>query len=243
MRRFFVTPEQIHPDHIEISGSDYNHLIKVLRLGIGAEIEVIDGTGAVYAAKLESTENHKAKAKIISKTAAKQQDGIEITLAQCLPKGSKIDFIVEKATELGAASIIPVLSERTVPDISGKENSKLERWNKIVQAAAKQSGRTRLTMIESPQRFSEVIKRANEFDLALFFYELEQENHFKAILNKHANAKSILALIGPEGGFTKEEALAAKASGFIAVSLGKNILRTETAPLTVLSNLQFFYSN
>jgi 16S rRNA (uracil1498-N3)-methyltransferase len=155
----------------------------------------------------------------------------EITLAQMIPKGQKLDYVIEKATELGVASVIPVRSSRSVAEASA---NKLARWRNIARSAAQQSGRTRIPDVESPIDFAALVARVRDFDAAVLAWELAT-NSLRETLKSLGAARSILAIVGPEGGFSHAEADAAIAAGAHAVSLGPRILRTETAPLVILT--------
>lgn len=159
----------------------------------------------------------------------------EITLAQVIPKGHKLDFVVEKATELGIVRLIPVRSSRSVADASAH---KLERWSRLARAAAQQSGRTRVPQIESPIDFLALVARIRKFDVTLLAWELATAS-LREALRALDGARTVLLIVGPEGGFSHDEASAAIAAGACAVSLGPRILRTETAPLVLISVLLY----
>jgi 16S rRNA (uracil1498-N3)-methyltransferase len=247
MRRFFVTPEAIQADSITLQGDDYHHLVNVLRQKIGDKIEVKDGHGNTYFCQIGKVGKETAELLIITRKEDPSSSPIQVTLAQSLPKNPKLDWIIQKTTELGVNQIIPVIGDRSVPDIAKKADKKQERWQKIAEAAAKQSGRPTVPEVIKPMSFKETLKLAVGFELALFFYELEKDVTLKACLEAYlkANPKKhpvkILIFVGPEGGYSHKEVELAKASNLTFVSLGKNILRTETAPITILSNLNFFF--
>ncbi|MFH1826119.1 MAG: 16S rRNA (uracil(1498)-N(3))-methyltransferase [bacterium] len=236
MNRFFVPKEQIPI----ITGSDAHQIKNVLRLKPGAEIELLDGRGNVYFARIRELATDKVTCEIISTQQADSTAKIKITLAQCLPKAKKMDLIIQKCTELGAAEIIPVLSERSIA-----KGDKNERWQKIAKEAAEQSGRTTIPKIAPLTNLADVLKV--QADLKLIPWELENQESLKeALISKYPNIHSpitqspdILILIGPEGGFSKSEVNQASLAGFIAVSLGKNILRTETAGLAALAMINY----
>jgi len=232
MRRFFVPAAQIPV----ITGSDAHHIRDVLRMKAGDRIELLDGKGAVYLSEIERIEKNKVVCKILESRELKVESRIKITLAQALPKASKMDFIVEKCTELGSYQIIPMSTERTV---AGK--AKLDRWKKIAKSAAEQSGRTIIPEITPLMKFEDVLKTRNQFDLALIPWELEKENTLKKVLTTYPpnNPTTIIILVGTEGGFSQKEIKQARAAGFIPVSLGNRILRTETAGMAVLAAVMY----
>jgi len=230
MPRIFVTKDQIP----NISGSDVHYLRDVLRMRIGDPLELLDGTGNIYEAKILKMEKEKIACEIISLRQQESEPKVKVTLAQALPKASKMDLVVEKATELGVERIIPMLTERTVA-----KRVKLDRWRRLAKEAAEQSGRAIIPEISTLTPFEEILKIKSRFDLALIPWELEKEKTLKQALRDFLTSQSpnILVAIGPEGGFSQKEIELAKRVGFVSVSLGKRILRTETAGLMVLSAL------
>jgi len=230
MPRIFVTKDQIP----NISGSDVHYLRDVLRMRIGDPLELLDGTGNIYEAKILKMEKEKITCEIISLRQQESEPKVKVTLAQALPKASKMDLVVEKATELGVERIIPMLTERTVA-----KRVKLDRWRRLAKEAAEQSGRAIIPEIFDLTPFEEILKIKSRFDLALIPWELEKEKTLKQALRDFLTPQSpnILVAIGPEGGFSQKEIELAKNAGFVSISLGKRILRTETAGLMVLSAL------
>ena len=235
MHRIFVT--SIQPP--EISGSDAHHLRDVLRLKAGDPLELLDGSGKVYDARIVEINKERIICRSISSRPAETEPRLKITLAQAIPKSSKMDFIIEKCTELGVNKIIPLLTERTV-----KMAAKLERWRKIAKSAAQQSGRCIIPEIAEPLKFGQFLKLRGQYDLALIAWEGEKENTLKKSLQSPLlpPIPQILVLIGPEGGFTSQEIELAKAAGFTPVSLGKTILRTETAGLAALAAIMYQFT-
>ncbi|MFA5789371.1 MAG: 16S rRNA (uracil(1498)-N(3))-methyltransferase [Candidatus Gracilibacteria bacterium] len=227
MPRVFVSPEHF-PD---IIGSDVHYLRDVLRLKPNDELELLDGSGLVHAARIETLTPDRVSCQVFSSRPSESEPRTKITLAQALPKSSKMDFIVEKCTELGVGRIIPMLTSRTIA-----QGVKLERWRKLAKEAAEQSGRAIIPEISDSLKLAEVLKLKDQFDLALIPWESEKENSLKSVFTVH-RPSSIVFLIGPEGGFTKEEVEAARQAGFILVSLGKRIMRTETAGLATIANI------
>lgn len=227
MPRLFVSAKQF-PD---ITGPDVHYLRDVLRLKPKDELELLDGTGLVHSARIETITQERITCQVVSTRLADSEPRTLITLAQALPKASKMDFIVEKCTELGVSRIIPMQTSRTIA-----QGIKFERWRKIAKEAAEQSGRAIIPKISDPIKLAEVLKLKDQFDLALIPWELEKNNDLKSIL-RPTHPTSLLVLIGPEGGFTREEVAAAQQAGFIPVSLGKRIMRTETAGLATIANI------
>ena len=229
MPRVFVAPGTF-PD---IVGPDVHYLRDVLRLKPNDELELLDGTGLVHSAKISTITPERVVCQVLGSRPSASEPATKITLAQALPKSFKMDFIVEKCTELGVARIIPMLTARTIA-----KGIKLDRWRKLAKEAAEQSGRAIIPEISAALNFSEVLKLKGQFDLALIPWEQEKTNGLKSLLRSN-NPSSLLILIGPEGGFTPEEVQSATKVGFHSVSLGKRIMRTETAGLATLANITY----
>ena len=237
MHRFFVEKDRIP----NITGSDIHHIKDVLRMKIGDQLELLDGTGKIYEAKISELKKDKIICEILSAHIEESEPKIKVTLAQCLSKSKKMELIIQKCTELGIDQIIPTLSERTIA-----RREKSERWRTIAREAAEQSGRSTIPAISPLTKFKEVLKIKNQFDLALIPWELEKENTLKNILTtsrpKDWKTGRLLILIGPEGGFSAKEVELAKSAGFIPLSLGPRILRAETAGMALLSMINYEYS-
>lgn len=238
--RFFVPQHQISRSTITIIGSDAHQLRNVLRLPAGSEIAVMDGTGRVYTAKITAIEKDKVLCEQISSISPKSLPKIEVTLLQSIPRESKMDLIIQKSTELGVSRIIPAISERTIIKLGDeKKEKRLLRWERIAKEAAEQSVRELIPKIDEVRNFGEAIKEAGDHDISLIPWEMEEETTIKDILKKNKKARTILIAIGPEGGFSKEEIDIAKKAGLKPVSLGKRILRTETAGIAVLAMINY----
>jgi len=232
MHRFFVEKEDIP----NIRGSDFHQVRDVLRMKAGDDLELLDGSGRTYTARIAAIKKDHAACEVLSVREERSDLPVKVTIAQCLPKGRKMDQVVQKCTELGAHGIIPVLSERAVA-----RAEKPERWKKIAKEAAEQCGRSALPEISSLIRLDEFLKTKGEFDLALIPWELEGQRTIKQALSGN-QAKSILVLIGPEGGFSQPEVELAKNAGLTPVSLGRRILRTETAAMAILAMINYEHS-
>src|SRR3989339_275533 len=225
--RLFVPATQLP----RIIGDDVHYLKAVMRLKPGDELEIFDGTGKIHLAKIESFEADEILCRLLSWRLADSELPCQITLAQALPKGQKMDFIIEKGTELGVHQIIPLLTERTIA-----QKAKPGRWQKLAKEAAEQSGRAIVPTIKETLEFAGLLRQANSYQLAIIPWELERKTTLRDILTTKP-PKNILIVIGPEGGFSQAEISAALAAGIIPVSLGKRILRTETAALATLAVL------
>lgn len=244
MPRFFVENDNIKENIITLYGDDAGHISRVLRSKPGDVLTVCDGTGNDYEAEITEISEDNIKLEIKKTTFTESEPTIKITLFQGLPKGEKMELIIQKCVELGVFSIIPVNTERCIVKLDAKkEKKKIERWQKISESAAKQSGRGIIPEIGNVISFSEALKKADEMDMAMIPYELEQDRGIKAFLDEYKkieDKKTLGIFIGPEGGFSAEEIEKAVSSGVVPVTLGKRILRTETAGLTAVANTLFY---
>ena len=242
MYQFFVEPSQIQGNRIVITGSDVNHIKNVLRMKPGEEIAVSNGTdGKEYRCGIEEL----LEEEIICTLRFIKEDGLElparVTFFQGLPKADKMEFIVQKAVELGVSRIVPYLSKNCVsrPD---KTEKKVERWRKIAAEAAKQCGRGRLPEVAAVVPVAQAIAQAAESETALFFYENERRTGLRDALA--SGVRDTVSLMGgPEGGFDPAEAKAAVDAGLQSVSLGTRILRCETAPIAALAAVLYAGGN
>ena len=241
MYRFFVEPSQVEEHTIRIQGSDVNHIKNVLRMKTGEEILISSGDNLEYACYIEEMGTEEVLAHVMYVQEAGYELSSRIYLFQGLPKGDKMELIIQKAVELGVHEIIPVATRRAVVKLEGKkEQNKIRRWQAIAGSAAKQSKRMYVPEVKPVMRFSQAIEQAKELDIVLLPYELaEGMRKTKEIIAQIEPGGSIGIFIGPEGGFDEEEVRMAVEMGAKAITLGKRILRTETAGLTVLSVLMF----
>ncbi len=242
MYQFFVAPKQIQGNRIIISGKDVNHIKNVLRMKTGEEINVKTGTdGKEYRCGiLEFTEEEV----ICELYFIKEEDvelPVKVYLFQGLPKSDKMEWIIQKAVELGVYEIIPLEARRAVVKLDEKKaKSKVTRWQGISEAAAKQSKRAVIPKVTLPMSFREALAYCRDMDVKLIPYELasHMEQTRKAISGIEKE-QSVAIFIGPEGGFAEEEIREAKEAGMLPVTLGKRILRTETAGMCVLAFLLY----
>lgn len=245
MYHFFVSPEECGSDTIMIAGDDYNHIRNVLRLRIGDPIAVSDGIEREYLCRIEAYEDQKVVARIEDVCGNNAELQTELVLYQGYPKSDKLEMIIQKAVELGAARIVPVMTRRTVVKLDEKKAGKrVERLNAIAQSAAKQSGRTVVPVVDRVMTFSEALKDASELEMILIPYEnAEGIAHSKEVIHNASNKRSVGIFIGPEGGFEEREVEDAMAIGAECITLGHRILRTETAGMSILSILMFELEN
>ncbi|HHW01540.1 MAG TPA: 16S rRNA (uracil(1498)-N(3))-methyltransferase [Thermoanaerobacterales bacterium] len=241
--RFFVFKELKANDTVVISGNDAHHIIKVLRHKPGDLLKLSDGnsTEATAVIKEIDIKNLQIKTEIIEKNIREKIKPV-ITLFQGLPKGDKFDFILQKNTELGVAKFVPIITERTVVDLSQKKlSNRMQRWKKIVEEASKQCMRLDVPQVAEVEGFDESLKDICGYNIAIIPWEEEKSCYLKSILTglQRHDALKIAVFIGPEGGFTSAEIEKAKKSGAVPVSLGSRILRTETASVAVCAAIMY----
>lgn len=242
MHWFYVEKSQISEEEIRITGSDVNHIKNVLRMEIGEHLVICDREGKDYYCELASLEKDEIIAKINQINDTESELPAKLYLFQGIPKKDKMELIIQKAVELGIYEVIPVAMKRCVAKIEDgkKEQKKLERWQGIATSAAKQSGRGIIPEIHSVMNFHEAVSYGKELEFCLVPYEqAENMSVTVAEVKRACKGKSIGIFIGPEGGFDEKEIEEIETAGFHAVTLGKRILRTETAGLTILSILMY----
>jgi len=240
MSRFYAPPENIKGSTIYIDGQEARHILNVMRLKENDKVVVFDGTGTEYIGFIKEVKLKSVLVEVVSTRTPTLEKIPEITLAQCVPKKDKMDYIVEKSTELGVKTIIPLLSERTISTpMEKKVTQRLERWKKIARAASKQSGRLDVPNILKVEKFYNIIDKVNEYDLALLAYLSEDTIDIKTALSDFETGK-IIVFIGPEGDFTPEEIkIAQDNTSCKFITLGKRVLKSDTAGLFVLSVLNY----
>ena len=203
MPKFFVQKCNIDEPFIKIDGEDVSHIKKVLRMREGEEIDVCDSSGFDYKAVIDSINDKDIVCKIKSKNKSETEPPIKVTLFQGLPKASKMDYIIQKNTELGISEIVPCALSRCVVKLEG--DKKTARWQKISEEAAKQSGRGIVPKINSPVAIDKAIDMMKEYDLKFVPYECEEQTNLKSVLLSKQDIKTVGFMIGPEGGFDKAE--------------------------------------
>ncbi|MFC2582594.1 MAG: 16S rRNA (uracil(1498)-N(3))-methyltransferase [Lachnoanaerobaculum saburreum] len=238
MYHFFVEEEQVNGENAYISGSDVNHIVNVLRMKIGEELLISVKGDWDYLCKIEEIENDRVNLKLLESMEQRELP-IKLTLLQGIPKSDKLEMIIQKATELGVSNIIPVKTNRVVVKIDEKKTqAKVNRWNAIAQSAAKQSKRSIIPKVLNPQTLDNALEIVKDYGVKLLPYEnADGIKKTKDILNSLDSKNNIAVFIGPEGGFEEAEVKKSTDSGFEVITLGKRILRTETAGLALLSNI------
>ena len=239
MSRFYVPAPRIEKGMLRIEGNEVKHIRRVLRLKAGDGIIVFDSLGKEYEGTIVEEATSSVVIKIQNIFLSKRDSPLEITLVQSLLKGEKMDYLIQKATELGVKEIIPFFSSRSVPLLEKSGRLKRHhRWGRIAIEASKQCGRGVVPKIEPLQDYSEMLRMASPDSLRLILWEREG-GKLKEVLERSKEKTRIFFIVGPEGGFSLDEVEEAKRAGFIPVILGKRILKAETASLCLLSILQY----
>ncbi|MDD6484657.1 MAG: 16S rRNA (uracil(1498)-N(3))-methyltransferase [Clostridiales bacterium] len=241
MPKFFTARENISQDTIIIDNEDVAHITRVLRLGAGDMITVCDGRGFDYEAEISDIEPKRIVCNILSRRSCQSEADIDVTLYQGIPKGTKMEYIIQKTTELGIKRIVPVKLARCVVKLEDKkaEEKKRDRWQKIANEAAKQCGRGVIPKVSMPVTIEEAARELRDADLAFAPYECEENTTLKKTLTSPESPKKIGFIIGPEGGFDISEIELLSKAGIPAVTLGRRILRTETAGEAVLAMVMY----
>lgn len=239
MSRFFAKPEDIKGNLASISGDEAHHILDVMRLKKGDSITAFDGEGREYEGIIRDTEKKKVTIEIKNTRKVVEDGKVKITLAQSISKGDKTDFIIEKAVELGASEIIPLITERTIVRFdSRKEAAKNKRWSNIALSASKQCGRLKIPQVHPVTDFNSALNSVKNYNLALMACLCKDTMGIKEVLRDFKEG-SVIVFIGPEGDFTEEEINRARNAGCRLISLGPRVLRVETAALNILSILQY----
>ncbi len=238
MRRFLVHPEHVGQGALSLTGDEAVHLTRVLRLGPGAQIIAFDGVGYEYTVVVERCDTDAVLCRIIQQREVHPTPAVQIVLGQGLPKARKLEWVIQKTTELGVAEIVPLLTERVVPHISGSGAMKHARWEKVAREASKQSGRSTLPRVWPLTPLEEFFSSFQTADLKLLLWEGEHARRLRDVFAESERVVSIAVVVGPEGGVALQEVSQGERYGFVPVALGSRILRTETAGLVAVSLLQ-----
>ncbi|WP_127579796.1 16S rRNA (uracil(1498)-N(3))-methyltransferase [Paenibacillus koleovorans] len=241
MQRYFIPAGQLTDTEATITGEDAHHLIKVMRARAGETIICSDGEGREVLAEILTTDSGTVRAKVIEHLPLHAEPAVQVWIAQSLPKGDKLETVIQKGTEIGASRFIPFLSARTIVQYDErKEAKRVDRWRKIAKEAAEQAHRNKVPQIDSPLAWKKLLQAANEADAAFFCYEKPSGSQLRTAIREALEQAprdklKLMLIIGPEGGFTEQELQEAEAAGCRAVSLGARILRTETAGMVGLT--------
>lgn len=241
MARFFMAGTNLMGGMAILRGRDAEH-VRVLRLRPGEELVICDGEGTDYKCRLVSSDKEQAEAEIIEVVPCPAEPSVKVTVLCGLPKGDKTDYIIQKCVEAGAEEILFFNSQRCVarPDLPEK---KLERWRRISEEAAKQSGRGIIPQVDWAGEFADALNVAAHRDLGLFMYETGEREKLDEVLTAHRDMQTVAILTGPEGGFAPFEADLARLVGLHLCSMGERILRCETAPVVALTAAMYATGN
>jgi 16S rRNA (uracil1498-N3)-methyltransferase len=244
VRSFFLGDNAVFEDTATVTGELYRHMARVLRLKQGDEVTLIDDGGRRLCGAIAEVGAKSLTVRITKEQPApEQQEGLRITLYQGLPKGEKLDLILQKCTELGVSEVVTFDAERSIVKLRGERSAgRLERCEKIVQEAARQSGRSSLPKVAIGGNLEQVLKNARQ-NVRLLLWEGERTTRLREVFEAYRSPESVAVVVGPEGGLSAGEVEQAIACGFTPVSLGQRILRTETAGLAMLSILQFYWGD
>lgn len=241
MYKFFVEYYQVKGNKVNIIEEDKKHIANVLRMKIKEKILVTNKTTLeTYECEIKNIDKEKVECNILKKIELDVEPKVKVDIYQGLPKSDKLEYIIQKSVELGVNRIIPVNMEYCISKIKDEEK-KNERWMKISEAAAKQSKRNIIPKVEKSVDMNYVYEQIKNYDLVLVLYENEEKTTIKEVLQRENNINNIAVIIGPEGGISKKEIEKLEENGAKIVTLGKRILRTETAPVTVLSIIMYEY--
>lgn len=245
MQRYFVNAPS-EDGRFYIEGEDYHHIVRVMRMKQGDQIVCVSPNGESAICEIAEITGEQAVADIVQWNVESSELPIQITIASGLPKGDKLELIIQKGTELGAFGFVPFVAARSIVKWDEKKSSKkVDRWQKISKEAAEQSHRSHVPEVASPITFSNLVKVAEDFDYKLIAYEEEAKQGESSVLfevlNKMRPKESLIIVFGPEGGLTEKEVAMLKGNGFHSCGLGPRILRTETAPLYLLSAASYHF--
>lgn len=244
MRRFFVAPEAVQDDMVLFDAELAHHMGKVLRLSAGEQVTVSTGDGMAYVAELEQFSKDAVTGRIVERLENQQETDVQIVLYQGMPKGDKLELIIQKCTELGVSAVVPVETSRSIVHLDGgKAAKKIERWQKIAQEASQQSKRVQVPEIGPYLSWKQCLQQLKEDDgLTIIFWEDEQTQSLKALLRSQPQKPANINLIvGPEGGLSEDEVNQLREIGAVSTSLGKRILRTETAGMAGVAIVLYEY--
>lgn len=236
LQRYFVRPEQIDEDQVTISGDDAHHMVRVMRSKPGDTVVICDNSGKEFTVRLVEVGGGTVRGHIVSVQKAESEPLLRITLAQSLLKGDKLEWVVQKGTEMGVHAFYPFRSKRSVVKLNGaKAEKRRDRWKKVGKEAAEQSHRARVPEISVPIDWEDLLRLIASFDVAIIPYEREHTQSLSGLWQTLPQVETCLIIIGPEGGFDEVEVDAARQAGAHPVHLGPRILRAETAALTTIA--------
>jgi len=235
LTNIFVARPFKEGDEVSLTGEDHHYLSRVLRISPGEKLNILDGKGGVFLSKIKDLKKNETLIGVEKRLEVNNEPRMKINLLQAVPKKDRFEYILEKGTEIGIVSFFPLHSRRTIKKVEGKKLAgKLERWQNIIKNAAQQSGRTVLPQIKAPLEWEELQDFVKGFDILLWAWE-GSGNSVQDVLKVRGEEENILLVIGPEGSFTGQEEKELLEMGFSDFSLGKRILRSDTAGLVAAS--------
>ena len=241
MYRFFVTDD--FAPYMAITGQDAHHISHVLRMKVGEEIQIVSLDQVTAVMRITGFGEGKVALELVEQLERDHEPTVDVTLIQGLPKQDKLEWVIQKAIELGVTTIRPAVMEHSVVRLDAvKAQKKQERWQKIAEAAAKQSKRDLIPQVALPEKLETILRNCTA-ELKIIAYEVEEGHGIRALLQQHKDVHSVAFLIGPEGGISKAEYTLARELGWYSVSLGPRIMRTETAALAALTAIMYETGN
>jgi 16S rRNA (uracil1498-N3)-methyltransferase len=246
LQRYFINQSQIQDGRIFIKGDDYHHISRVMRMNTGDRVICIDKSGSAALCEITEISSDTVTLNVLEWIEGTNELPIQVTIASGLPKGDKLELIIQKGTELGASRFVPFHAARSIVKWDEKKGlKKVDRWKKIAKEAAEQSHRNIIPDVVVPLTFQELIEQSRHYEYKLIAYEEEakrgEKTKLAACLDKIKHGQSLLVVFGPEGGLTEQEVEQLKKLGFETCSLGPRILRAETAPLYLLSVVSYHF--
>ncbi len=242
VHRFIVKPSDIKNNFVVLSEKESHHATRVLRLQKGDAVQVLDGEGRIYSGSISGVEDAHVLVSLDADQKSRAGHVVRLSLACSLIKADRMEWLIEKATELGVFEIIPLVTERSIVRLDEKARiSKQKRWQKIIEASCKQCGLATIPQIGRPIKWKDFLSNSSDYDLKLIPNLAIESRALSDLLQTHASARSVVVAIGPEGDFTEGEVRQAMDAGFKGVDLGHLIMRSETAALYSLSSLQFYF--
>lgn len=244
MRRFIVTDPELSGKNVVVRGDLFRHMARSLRLKIDTEVILSDGKGIECTGVITAVERDSLTVTVGERRQiVGDGDGLRLTLCQGLPKGDKMELILQKSTELGVSEVVPFLAERSVPRIPpDREQERLRRWHRVAEEAARQAGCATVPRVLLARSLAEAV-RGMDHDLKLLLWEDERATTLTGALAAVSAPKRVAVVVGPEGGLTADEAATARKAGFVSVTLGRRILRTETAGIALVAILQYLFGD
>ena len=240
MPRVRIAPDQRHGETVELPRAEAHYVAHVLRLRPGDEIDAFDGLERTYRLRLTTVSSTMVQGRVVAMQVVATDASIPLVLGQAMPKGTKMDLVVEKCSELGLTTLVPLYTERTiVREVPGRLRQKLARWHRIAAAAARQCGRRTLLDVQDPMPLPDFCTHYKTASAKIVCWEEERQQGLQQLLDGRTGTHPVVVLIGPEGGWTSEEIALARAHGFATVRLGPRILRTETAAIAMTSIIRY----